>query len=118
MSSEPSESKPKEGTVAESKTSLGKWLDDVNKFSLRSEIAKIRVKVTDKINSSVPSYMIPYPNESTLDVIKRPLYDLSDYAEENFPYAAKISRSHAPEIIGMYTVGTYLFSLRKLGEII
>lgn len=83
-------------------------------FSLRDKIAKARTNVTSSLTSVVPTKMIPLPDETMLDVVKKPLYEASEYCQANFPYIATVSRSHATEIIGAYTVGGAIFSLSKL----
>ena len=85
------------------------WKD----FSLREKIAENREKFNQKLASMVPKEVIPKKGEGVIDVIKKPLYTASDYIEENVPYFATLSRSHAPELIAAYTIGNGLLSWSK-----
>lgn len=110
MSDNSNDNKPKPTKDENGSSDLYKQYQN---FSLREKIAKVRSKVTSSLTAVVPTKIIPLPDETMFDVVKKPLYEASEYCQSNFPYIATVSRSHASEIIGAYTIGGALFSLSK-----
>ena len=93
--------------------SSANFFETVKNFSLKEKITSARLSFNDTLKSLVPSEVIPKQEENMLDVVKRPLYQCSEYSQQNFPYMSTVTRTHAPEIIGAYTTGMGLISLSK-----
>mmetsp|Transcript_18339 Transcript_18339/g.30734 ORF Transcript_18339/g.30734 Transcript_18339/m.30734 type:complete len:162 (+) Transcript_18339:103-588(+) len=74
-------------------------------FSLHDNVTKTRAQINDML-AKVPAVAIPVPevDEKMLDAVKGPLYEASEYTNQNYPYVADLARSHGKEITGATTV--------------
>lgn len=85
----------------------------VKKFSLREEITKTRFLINGAL-SHVPKAIVPQNNETILDIIRRPLYSISDECQQKFPYISMLSNSHGNLIVGSVVTVSTLLSASKL----
>jgi hypothetical protein len=82
-------------------------------FVLRDKIASLRMSINSSLASLTATKESEKDDGSILFTAKKMLYDSSEYCQANYPYISTITRTHSPEIIAAYTIGTGLFSWSK-----
>lgn len=81
----------------------------ITNYSLKNDITKVRDRINEPL-ASLPEIAIPHYDETRLDVVKRPLYEASEYCQKNYPYLATISRSHHNHIVAVTTLAVAISS--------
>lgn len=84
-------------------------------FSWMKEISRAREGINAKLDEILPkgNSQSESVTDRLKDKITAPLYEASEYCQKNYPWPAAVTRSHSPEIIAAYTVGSFAFCWSK-----